>query len=130
MEDKIEIDEFIRTKKGLIAKVCAYQDLTTYDDKGISVTLHSFDTDKGKIADIEVAKHSKDLVDLIEIGDVLKLKEDNSAYYIGLEKDEITITYQEIIDTIKENKTELVSIITKEKLKEMEYKLQEDKDVL
>lgn len=129
MEDKIEIDEFIRTKKGLIAKVCAYQDLTTYDDKGISVTFHSFDTDKGKIADIEVAKHSKDLVDLIEIGDVLKLKEDNSAYYIGLEKDEITITYQEIIDAIKESRTELVSIVTKEKLKEMEYKLQENKDI-
>lgn len=129
MEDKIEIDEFIRTKKGLIAKVCAYQDLTTYDDKGVSVTFHSFDTDKGRVADIEVAKHSKNIVDLIEIGDVLQLKEDNSAYYIGLEKGEITITYQEIIDAIKKNETELVSIITKEKLKEMEYKVQGDKDI-
>lgn len=64
---EIEIGEYVRTKKELIAKVCAYQDLTTYDDKEISVTFHSFDTDKGTIADIEVSNHNKNIKDLIKI---------------------------------------------------------------
>ena len=62
---EIKVGEYVRTKKGFIAKVCAYQDLTTYDDKGISVTFHSFDTDKGEIADIEVAKYSSNIKELL-----------------------------------------------------------------
>ena len=56
--EEIQVGEYARTKKGLIAKLCAYQDLTTYDNNNISVTFHSFDTDKGAIADIEVKNHS------------------------------------------------------------------------
>ena len=68
MKDKeIQIGEYVRSKKGLIAKVCAYQDLTTYDDKNISVTFHSFDTEKCSIADVEIAKHSFNIIDLIEV---------------------------------------------------------------
>lgn len=63
---EIQIGEYVRTKKGVIAKVCAYQDLTTYDDKNISATFHSFDTEKGSIADVEIEKHSFNITDLIE----------------------------------------------------------------
>jgi len=56
---KIKIGEWVRTKKGLIAKVCAYQDLKIYDNEGKKSIFYSFDTDKGTVADIEIAKHSK-----------------------------------------------------------------------
>lgn len=125
MEDeKIEIGEFIRTKKGLIAKVLAYQEFTTFDDKGTAVTFHSFDTDKGSVADVEVAKHDKDILKLIEYGDVLKIEEDGEIAYIGLAGDSTKIcSYAEIKEAVSSNEVKLLAVITKEQIKSLEYEL-------
>ena len=127
MEDmKIEIGEFVRTKKGLIAKVLAYQDFTTYDDKGNSANFHSFDTDKGSVADVEVEKHDKDLLKLIEYGDILKIEEDGEIAYIGLEVDAKICTYAEIKEAINDNEVKLLEIITKEQVKPIEYEIKKE----
>lgn len=127
MEDmKIEIGEFIRSKKGLIAKVLAYQDLTTFDDKGNLVSFHSFETDKGSIADVGVAKHDKDLLKLIEYGDVLKIEEGGEIAYIGLEVDAKICTYAEIKEAINDNEVKLLAIITKEQVKSIEYEIKKE----
>jgi len=125
---EIEVGEYIRTKKGFIAKVCAYQDLTTYDNKGISVTFHSFDTDKGAIADIKVAKHSKSIIDLIEVGDYV-----NGILITGKES---TLLYTEIngIDgsgyhiPISQYGENIKSIVTKEQIKQIECKIEEENE--
>lgn len=122
--EEIKIGEYIRTKKGLIAKVCAYQDLTTYDKENISVTFHSFDTDKGSIANVEIANHKENILDLIEAGDVLKIEEDNEICYIGLDKDTTTVTYQDIIDSIKNKEVKLLEILTHEQYQGNSYKLE------
>lgn len=133
---EIEIGEYVRTKRGKIGKVCAYQDLTTYDDKGISVTFHSLDTDKGTIADIEVAKHNEKIVNLLECEDILKIDIGFSyiLFYIS------TITNDEIIDGEKKIKRKDIgnfvitdgcfkgckfTIVTKEQFKNIEYKVGE-----
>lgn len=94
---EIEVGEWVRTKAGVIAKVCAYQDLVTYDNKGISVTFHSFDTNKGAIADINIAKHSKNIIDLIEIGDIVECFVEEDVDGEDTIKYEVTAT--DILDT-------------------------------
>lgn len=113
----IKVGEYIRTQNGKIRKV-----KTIHKGKRpTAITSECLINGKFKIEDI--VNYSKNIIDLIEIGDVLKFKEDNSIFYIGLEKDEITITYQEIIDDIKNNKIELLAILTKEQIKKVEYRI-------
>lgn len=112
---KIEVREYVRTYEGHIGKIV---------DLDIDVGI-CLDNLKEPLTIDMIVKHSKNIVDLIEIGDVLKIKEDNSICYIGLEKDETTLTYQEIIDEIKNNKIKLLAIVTKEKFRNIEYKIKE-----
>lgn len=79
--DKIEIGEYVRTKKGRIDKLCAILGYEEDEDEAIA----------------ECEKYRFWLED-----------------YVGLEKDTTTITYQEIIDGIKNKTVELLSILTKE----------------
>ena len=129
MEDEeieIEIGEFVRTKKGLIAKVLAYQDFTTRDLKGNSATFHSFDTDKGSVADVEVAKHAKNILKLVEYGDVLKIEEDGEIAYIGLAGDSKICSYAEIKEAVSNNEVKLLAVTTKEQIKGLEYELKRE----
>lgn len=120
--DKIEISEYIRTKKGNIAKVCAYQDLTTYDNKDIRVTFHSFDTDKGAIADIEIAKHSKDIKKLVEAGDYVNgLEVYKGRVANGEEK---LLVRGHLIHGMSLEVVDIKSILTKEQYKQNCYKVE------
>lgn len=59
--EKIEIEEFVRIKKGKIGKVLSIDE----NPEWIETTL-----DKGNVMHIsEFKKHSKQLIDLIEVGD-------------------------------------------------------------
>ncbi len=99
--DEIEVDEYIRTEKGYILKVD--------NEKKVLKGLKFLDVQYGK-----VTKHSKDILDLIKVGDILKIKEDNEVCYIGLEEDTITINYSDIKESIKNGECELLAILTKE----------------
>lgn len=116
--NEIEIGEYVRTKAGNIDKIKSIkQNEILFENSIIKYTEENIKN--------MVVKHSKDILDLIEVGDVLKIKEDNSICYIGLEKDETTLTYQEIIDEIKNNKIKLLAIVTKEQFRSIEYKIEE-----
>lgn len=132
MED-IKIGEYIRTKKGTIAKVLAYQDLTTYNDKGTSVTFHSFDTDKGAIADVETEKHSKNIKDLIEAGDFINGMqvdefddEEGTVLGIPVYEDGLfnTLNFYIPIESIN-----IKTILTREKFESECFKVEEGQDV-
>ena len=58
--------------------------------------------------------HSKKLIEQVQVGDILKIKEDNDICYIGLEKDTITVNYSDIKESIKNRECELLAILTKE----------------
>ena len=71
----------------------------------------------------DIVKYSGDITELIETKDILKIKEDNSTVYVGLEKDETTVTYKDIIDDIKNGKIELLEILTHEQFATHSYKV-------
>lgn len=61
--EKFEIGEYVKTKKGKIGKVLSIDE----DPEWIETTL-----DKGNVMHIsEFKKHSKQLIDLIEVGDIV-----------------------------------------------------------
>ena len=72
MEDKIEVGEYVRTDKGKIGKVVEIRlgfnkDLQLYQD------IYILDNGLWTILDY-IVKHSKQLIDLIEVGDYVNGK--------------------------------------------------------
>lgn len=77
MEDKIEVGEYVRTKNGAIDKVDALYGM-------IENTVH---LENQKWFDIKnIVKHSKQLIDLIEVGDIVKDK--YNKYEVAFVKDD------------------------------------------
>ena len=67
MEDKIEVNEYVRTKNGEIHKVIEIKKnryITNFDD----YFYYRYDNNMGGFKS-DIAKHSKQLIDLIEVGD-------------------------------------------------------------
>lgn len=103
--EKIKVGEYIRTKDGYIGK-CQKIDVY-YGDILIRTEL------KRVIYDFEVAKHSFNIIDLIEEGDFVNDKK-------------VKINYKDAI--LFEDGSEIVeqqikSIVTKEQFKAMEYEV-------
>ncbi len=108
MEDKIEIDEYVRTKNGVIDKVDALYGM-------IENTVH---LENLKWFDIKnIVKHSKQLIDLIEVKDLVCFK---NKLQNSLENEEMIIhifnneTLQEVKQAIDDEEIEIISILTKE----------------
>ena len=77
MEEKIEVNEYVRTKNGVIDKVDALYGM-------IENTVH---LENQKWFDIKnIVKHSKQLIDLIEAGDIVKDK--YNKYEVAFVKDD------------------------------------------
>lgn len=123
--DEIEPGEYIRTKKGKITKVINIE-IENYKDGTTEVFIET-ELNPGYLdyTSKDILKHSKSIIDLIEIGDVLKLKEGDDICYIGLEKDTTTITYSDIKESIKKGEVELLAIVTKELFKLVECNTEE-----
>lgn len=74
-EKEIEVGEYIRTKRGLIGKVNKIElkgSGTRFAGEFITDTIIQFNDGKvyeRRVKDKEIANHSKDLFDLIEVGD-------------------------------------------------------------
>ena len=106
--EKIEIEEFVRIKKGKIGKVLSIDE----NPEWIETTL-----DKGNVMHIsEFKKHSKQLIDLIEEGD-----------YVNGEL--ITDKWDTRISSIRSNFSEedIKTILTKEIYMANCYKVGEEK---
>ena len=113
MEDVIKVGEYVRTESGHIARLLEKTEYYYYFD---DVVKESF----GKqwilsSANNEIKKHSKQLIDLIEIGDVLELREYidyfEQSEKIGISDIDMLI---DIKEAIKDKKIEVLSILTKE----------------
>ena len=128
--EEIEVGDYVRTINGLIRKV-----KTIYgeeDRKQRTISLKKETLINGNINIFDIVKHSKNITDLIEVGDYVngsKLisidyaedKEGNCDklhYYYQFEDDEKDIN--EYYETLK-----IKSIVTKEQFANMEYRLEE-----
>lgn len=113
MKDKIEVGEYIRTKNGIIAKVINtkyYIELYIECEGGELIK-------KGNIK-----KHSFNIIDLLEVEDIVKMK-DNDIGYLEI----IYINDEKMLEAVREdsedNNIKIVSIITKEQFESMEYEV-------
>ena len=122
----IAVGEYVRTNKG-ISKIIKFIGFENYEvDK--NGTMHSDDSFKEFIKKQHILKHSKNIIDLIEVGDYVNGKEiiiiDNGIG--GLDKS-VVYGYKygenEFLWNIYEE--EIKSIVTKEQFKSIEYKLED-----
>lgn len=119
----IEVNEYVRTDEGEIAKVTSVAKETLGETLGIDeyrdIGFCNTETYvKGKIV-----KHSKQLIDLIENKDVLKVRIDKTIMVFGIDEDTSDIKYKELIEDIENGEYELLEILTHEQFEANCYKV-------
>ena len=125
----IKVGEYCRTETGYIAKLIEKnKDLMNFDGNIISrygeesTYLYSdkYWGDETK----EIIKHSPNIIDLIEVGDVLEIQEeDGEIAYLGLKQDTTTMTYKALIEDIKNGEVKLLGIVTHESFNSIKYEV-------
>ncbi len=120
---KLEVGMYVRTKDGIIDKViidynghCANPNC---EYKHISCAKNYYDEDT-------ITKARYNIIDILEEGDIISFYEDidnyKKQYVIGIPD---LITLDKIKDKITNDNIRLVSILTKEKMEQMAYKVGE-----
>lgn len=110
----IEVNEYVRTDKGYIFKV---------DEEKKNLQIANFlDVEYGKMI-----KHSKQLIDLIEIGDILKIKiseewveKQDTIKFIVVGQ---TYTITEIKECLENGLFKIIQVLTKEQFEANCYKV-------
>ena len=110
----IEVNEYVRTKNGVIDKVDALYGM-------IENTVHLenqkwFDTKN-------IVKHRKQLIDLIENKDILKVRIDKTIMFFGIDESTSDIKYKEIMESIENGECELLEILTHQQFEANCYKV-------
>lgn len=108
--DEIEAGEYIRTESGHIFKVD--------EEKKVLTGIKFLNAQYGKIK-----KHSKNILDLIEIQDVVKVKDHDWIRIFNIDDEDILESF---IEDCNENNWKLLSIVTKELFKKEEFKYESD----
>ncbi len=121
---KLEVGQFARLKSGYICKIINVNDFREPNMKyGVEA---NYLKDVMFIGDDDVAKASYNIIDILEVGDVISFYEDidnfKKQYVIGIPD---LITLDKIKDQITNDNTRLVSILTKEEMEQMAYKVEE-----
>jgi len=124
MENKIEIGEYVRTKKGQIYKVA---EITPYgigmnDSHDIFENGEQFGSTICEEKDI--ITHSKDIIDLIEVGDIV---DGNIVSDVDKIENRIYIEWAngDYINTDRKCKGIIKSILTHEQYERNAYRLEE-----
>lgn len=106
MEDKIEVGEYVRNKEGKIIKVTWVGQAIVTNDKYTMSKLSG-----------EITKHSKNIIDLIEVGDIVHTRDvlSDDIYYMW-DEEMVQTTKKFIQKGIK-----FVDILTKEQYKANVY---------
>lgn len=125
----IEVNDYVRTKDGIIYKI----------ENGEEFYEDSVDVGMGIIPDVDgiwidrecldyidkrdIVKHNKQLIDLIENKDVLKVRIDKTIMVFGIDEDTSDIKYKELIENIENGEYELLEILTHEQFEANCYKV-------
>ncbi len=120
MKDKIEIGDYVRTKDGVIAKV-TYVDVMMIDCDRDVFDLNNLAMMEIPTEYIEeyIVKHRKQLIDLIDVGDILKIKiseewveKQDTIKFVVVGQ---TYTITEIKECLENGLFKIIQILTKEK---------------
>ena len=93
-EEEIEVGEYVRTKKGAVGK------LIEIDKKATAYYLDCLKCVSLK----NIVKHSKQLIDLIENKDILKVRIDKTIMFFGIDESTSDIKYKEIMESIEKRR--------------------------
>ena len=132
MKDKLEVGHFIRTIKGIgrIEEITEDRTEIYFNcDTGLTISFIKKDFTQEEMA--QYYKHSDNIIDLIEVGDILEINNekyeviyDESYEKLGIlipSKKELSIRHSSLEYVFKKYK---VSIVTKEQFESMSYKLE------
>ena len=130
MEDKIQIEEYVRTKEGFIYRIEDGEEF--FEDSvdvgiGIIPDIEGIWVDKEHLNYIDkrdIKEHSKNLIDLIEVGDIVEIKERISCFR-NVEKIPIFDigTLIAIKNGIAKYTMKIVSVLTHEQFEQNSYKV-------
>lgn len=116
----IEVNEYVRTKDGIIDKaIIEYNgkcNNSNCSEKHISCKYNYYN-------EKDVVNHSKQLIDLIENKDILKVRIDKTIMFFGIDEGTSDIKYKEIIKSIENGECELLEILTHQQFEANCYKV-------
>lgn len=125
---KLEVGDYIRTKKGKIAKIISKEDVSSSLHRKEIVFILDIG-DRLAIHSKKVTKSSKNIIDLIEVGDILLIKDFvdeactifTDVYYIQNENQLFNIKR----DLEKNKNMKISKILTKEQFESMAYEVEQ-----
>ena len=116
----IEVNEYVRTKDGIIDKaIIEYNgkcNNSNCSEKHISCKYNYYN-------EKDIVKHSKQLIDLIENKDILKVRIDKTIMFFGIDESTSDTKYKEIIKSIENGECELLEILTHQQFEANCYKV-------
>ena len=110
---EIEVNEYVRTKDGKIDKLI---------NSNFYMSIYA-ECEKGLYLIENIVKHSKQLIDLIENKDILKVKVGEDILFIGIDENTSDIKYKNLIEDIKNGECQLLEILTHEQYEQYSYKV-------
>ena len=130
MEEKIEVGEYVRTKDGRIDKVEIFSvGCVWHCENGMCID----ECNRIGTHLEEIVKHSKQLIDLIEVKDVIKYRIDNISTTLeskGYIEGIVDISDEEMLQKIKSDKNyHILEILTKEQMEDNCYKVGEENGI-
>lgn len=119
---KIEINEYVRTKDGEIGIFKGYNN-NKKSQWSCKVKLPRMKFWKYYTEEY-IVKYSKQLMELIENRDILKVKTiDKDIFFLGIDECTSDVKYKELIESIKNGEYELLEILTHEQFEANCYKV-------
>ena len=124
---KLEVGIYVRTKKGIDKIIDRILEPDHYYFKmWVTDKFLEINDDTEYISEVDVIKASYNIIDILEVGDIISFYEDidnyKKQYVIGIPD---LITLDEIKDKITNDNIRLVSILTKEQMEQIAYKVGE-----
>lgn len=126
VNNDIEVNEYVRTEEGYLGILIAinkqdYNYLVV--DTSIEVRKDGYPSTYLYLKKENIKKHSKQLIDLIENKDILKVKIDKTIMFFGIDEGTSNIKYKEIIKSIENGECELLEILTHQQFEANCYKV-------
>lgn len=113
MENEIKVGEYVRTREGEINRITEILN----DDSDV-LTYYCFENNMGTL-EKAIVKHSPNLIDLIEVGDMVHTKDVlNEEWYWMFDEEMVKATKETIEEGVA-----LIEIVTKEMMESISYKV-------
>lgn len=136
--EEIKVGELVRTNKGLIDKVIDIKEAGSgirYGGESFKDTIVVLNGDllsETRVALTDIVKHSKNIKDLVEAGDVIKYKINSLRVELGkVEKYTDARSFEKYlaVNGCNLEEVDILEILTKEKFESECFKVEEGQDV-